>query len=123
MQGAANEVACGKKEAGSGVAVAEEEQDGGEKDGEGEDAEERGGEPSPDGEGKAVPGQAFATAADDGGEGVDGAGGGGDGEEGDADEPEIHAECLAWASAGYGAEWGIGCPARDGCTAGDEGGA
>ncbi len=89
---AVDEVAGGEEEAGSSVAVAEEEKDGGEQDGERDDAEEGCGEPSPDGEGEAFPGHAVAAVADDGGEGVDGARGGGDGEESDGDEPEIHAE-------------------------------
>ncbi len=102
------------------VAVAEEEQDGGEQDGEGEDAEQSGGEPSPDGEREALPGEAFAAELDDGGEGVDGAEGGGDGEEGDAGQPEIHADALAGAGERSGGEGWVGCPAADGCAAGDE---
>ena len=123
VEDAVDEVAGGEEEAGSGVAVAEEEQDGGEQDGEGDDAEERGGEPSPDGEGEAFPGHPGAAVADDGGEGVDGAYGGGDGEEGDGDEPEIHAEGLAGAGARDCAEGRVGRPAGDGRASGDEGGA
>src|ERR1700733_6268270 len=48
----------GEEEAGVGVAIAEEEKDRRGENGEGEDAEERGGEPSPDGEGKTLPGHA-----------------------------------------------------------------
>ena len=114
VEDAVDEVAGGEEEAGSGVAVAEEQQDGGEEDGEGDDAEECGGEPSPDGEGEAVPCHALATVADDGDEDVDGADGGGDGEEGDAGEPEVHAEALAGAGAGDCAERWVGCPAGDG---------
>ena len=97
----------------AGVAVAEEKQQGGEQDGEGEDTEERCGEPSPDGKREAIPRHAFAAQAHDGDERVDGADGGRDGEEGDAEKPEIHAEALSRAGGGDGAQWRIGCPAGD----------
>ncbi len=120
---AVDEVAGGEEEAGVSVAVAEEEEDCREEYGEGDDTDERGREPAPDGEGEALPGHAGAAVADDGGEGVDGACGGGDGEEGDGDEPEVHTEGLAGAGAGDCAEGWVGCPAGDGGSAGDEGGA
>jgi hypothetical protein len=47
---AVDEVLSGEEEGGVEVPVAEEEQERGEENGEREDAEESGGEPSPDGE-------------------------------------------------------------------------
>jgi hypothetical protein len=102
------------------VAVAEEEQERGEQDGEGEDAEQGGGEPSPDGEGKALPGHAFAAELDDGGEGVDGAEGGGDGEEAMLASQRSMPSALAGAGERRGGERRVGCPAADGRAAGDE---
>ena len=80
---AVDEVLRGEEEGRVEVAVAEEEEESGEEDAEGEDAEQGGGEPSPDGERETLPGHAVAAEFDDGGEGVDGGDGGGDGEEGD----------------------------------------
>src|SRR5579871_3464439 len=73
MEDSVDEVAGWEEEAGSGVSIAEEHQERGEEDGEGDNAEDCGREPSPDGEGEAVPGHAFAAVLDDGGEGIDGA--------------------------------------------------
>jgi hypothetical protein len=64
MKNSVDEVSGGKEEAGSGMTIAEEEKQGGEKDGKGDDAEERGGEPSPDRKGKTVPGHTFAAKTD-----------------------------------------------------------
>ena len=117
---AADEVLCGEEEAAVEMTVAEEEKDGGEQDGEGEDAEQSGGEPSPDGEGEALPGEAFAAEFGDGGEGVDRAEGGCDREECDAGQPEIHAGALTGAGERSGGEGRVGGPAADGCAARDE---
>lgn len=114
MDDSVDKIAGGDEEAGAGVAVAEEQDEGGEQDGEGEDAEQCGGEPAPDGERKAIPGHAFAAEADDGDEGIDRGHGGGDCEDGDREEPEIHAEALARTGAGDGAEGRIGGPAGEG---------
>ena len=103
VEGSVDEVSGGKEEAGAGVAVAEEEQEGSEEDGEGDDGEDGGGEPAPDGKGEAVPGHAGAAELEDGGECVDGAEHGRDGEYGDTGEPEVHAESLTRACARYSA--------------------
>jgi len=117
-----DEVSGGEEEAGVGVAIAQQKQNCGQENGEGDDAEQRGGEPSPDGEGKAFPRHARTAEANDGGEGIDRACGVGDGEQGDGDQPEIHAEALAGAGTGNGAQRRVGCPAGDGGASGDEGG-
>ena len=93
------------------------------RDGEGQDAEQGGGKPSPDGEREALPGHAVATQLEDGDEGVDRGHGRGHGEQPDAGEPEVHAEGLAGAGAGDGGEGRVGGPAGDGGAALDEAGA
>src|SRR6266851_4571337 len=118
-----DQVSCGEEEAGSGVAIGEEEEKRGEEDGEGDEAEQCSGEPSPYGEGEAFPGHAVATEADDGDQGIDCGDHGRNREQRNAAEPEVHSEGLPGACRGDGAEGWVGGPSGDRAASWSEGGA
>ena len=120
QQDTVHEIRRGDEKACVEVAVAEQEQQGREQNGERQDDKQGGDEPGPYGQGKPLPLHALAAEPDDGGEGVDGAHGGRDGEHREAEQPKIQSRALTGAGEFRGGQGRVARPAGDRRSARDK---